>query len=517
MRDAVELATDVYLPAGGEPRPALVQRTPYGKCIELIVSLTFAPHDAVERGYAVIVQDCRGCGSSDGEFHAFVDERPDGHDTIEWVAAQPWCDGRVGIYGSSYMGATVLQAAVDAPASLQAAMAYLTGPNFYDGWVYTGGALELGNGLRWTLDMADRIANWHNPPGADAVRAHVARFRADQLAFLRSGGELRTLPGPAELPHWQEWLDHPEYDDYWRSLDVVAAAREGRLRVPLLQVAAWYDPFARSQLALYEALDGEQRLVVGPWDHNAYLSPGTNTTAGTRDFGPRAASGRAGVGPLALDWFDHWFAGAEDGLPPIRYFAIGPDEWRDADTWPPPHEPQSWYLHTGGKLSMAPPPEKSADSFSYEPESQAPTLGGRHVLGFVPSGVQDQRGIAEREDVLVYRSDPLAEPLTIAGPVRLELQLESTAATVDVVATLADVAPSGEVGNVADGILRFEPNGGGAVTVELGHTAYEFAAGHRLGLHVTGSSFPRFEPRPKPSTQRVLHGSALVLPVSTAA
>jgi putative CocE/NonD family hydrolase len=517
MREGVELATDVCLPPGDEPRPALLQRTPYGKNVPLIVSLTFEPADAVARGYAVVVQDCRGCGGSDGEFHAFVDERADGHDTIEWVSAQPWCDGRVGVYGSSYMGATAFQAAIDAPAALRVAMAYLTGPNYHDGWVYTGGAFELGLGLRWSFDQAERIAGWRDSARADEIRELVARFRADPIGFCGSSFDLRALPGLAELPHWREWLDHPEYDDFWRSLDVVAAADEGRLGVPLLQVAAWYDPFARGQIALHNTLGGDHRLVVGPWDHNAYLSPETLTTAGARDFGEGAAGGRVGVGPLALDWFDRWLgSGADDGLPPVRYFAIGPDEWRSAEEWPPPHETKRWYLRSGGLLATAPPEQEPADSLPYDPESPAPTLGGRHVLGYVPSGVQDQRRLAVRDDVLVYASHPLAEPLTVAGPIRLEVHLRSSASPADVVVTVVDVDPSGAAWNVAEGILRLQPTTG-AVTVELGEAAYEFARGHRLGLHVTSSSFPRFDRSPVPATRQVLHDgahpSALVLPV----
>ena len=519
MRDGVELATDVYRPPGDEPRPALLQRTPYGKDVPLIVSLTFEPSEAVASGYAVVVQDCRGCGRSDGEFHAFVDERADGHDTIEWVAAQPWCDGRVGVYGSSYMGATALQAAIDAPPALRAAMAYLTGTNYYDGWLYTGGAFELGLNVRWSLDQAERIANWRDVPHADEIRKLVARFRADPIGFCSASSDLRRLTGIAELPHWRDWLDHAEYDDYWRSLDVLADAREGRLGVPLLQVAGWYDPFASGQIALHATLKGDHRLVVGPWDHNAYFSPETWTTAGARDFGDRAAGGRAGVGPLALRWFDRWLgSGRDHDLPPVQYFAIGPDEWRSADEWPPLHETQSWYLRSGGLLATTPPSQESEDSFLYDPESPAPTLGGRHVLGYVPSGVQDQRAIADRDDVLVYTSDPLADSVSIAGPIRLEIHLRSSASTTDVVATLVDVAPSGAAWNLAEGILRFKPDRA-AATVELGNTAYEIPRGHRLGLHVTSSSFPRFGRSPAPSSQEILHDnehpSALVLSVQS--
>jgi hypothetical protein len=575
VRDGVRLATDVFRPAGDGPHPALLLRTPYGKQNRATWGpALFEFDDAVERGYAVAVQDCRGTTASEGRFAPILQERDDGHDTIRWVADQPWCDGRVGVWGMSYMGVTALQACVDAPPALRAAVAYVTAGDHTTSWGRTGGAFELGFNLRWMLDQA--AAQLARPGAVDealaaAVRDEIDRFWADHQGFYRASLDPAALaPAAAStVPIYRQLLDH----DATAMARVDTAAQAERFTAPVLAIAGWQDGMLRSLLRLHAALVARgpaglrdhHRLIVGPWDHGAYLSPMTGAMAGVRHFGRGAAGGRAGLKDRALGFLDRWLRdGGEDGgdgaaaSPPVRYFAMGPDRWVDADAWPPPAgaEPERWYLWSGGRansrhgdgrLDPVPPPAQPADGFVDDPADPVPTTGGRALLyPFIPAGFQDQAEVEERDDVLVYTSAPLVEPVSVEGTITLELFVRTSAPTTDLCATLADVgasasasagagsgAGSGAGGrslSVADGITRLglgTPGGVRPVTVDLGDTSYRFDAGHRIRLLVASSSFPRFDRNRnvgpgadpaagRPAVQQLLHDpahpAALVLP-----
>ena len=240
MRDGVGLATDVYRPDDGERHPVLVHRTPYSKGNGWFVSgLIFNPLDAVERGYVVLVQDTRGRMSSEGEWEPFVQEAADGYDTVEWAAEQPWSTGNVGIYGSSYMGVTTVQAMLAAPPHLKAGLAYVTGANYHNGWTYSGGAFELGFNLWWTnflgWDTVTRVKVSEDERAE--LLGRLAATAADPWSAAR---RLPLIDQPAfeegVASYWRTWMEHPTYDEYWRQIDGVARADE--ISAPLLQVAA---------------------------------------------------------------------------------------------------------------------------------------------------------------------------------------------------------------------------------------------------------------------------------------
>jgi uncharacterized protein len=518
MRDGVRLATDIYRPDDNERHAVLLHRTPYSKSNAWFVGgLILNPVDAAQRGYVVLIQDTRGRFLSEGEWEPFVNEGADGYDTIEWAAEQPWSNGSVGIYGSSYMGVTTLQALVASPPHLKAALSYLTGANYQNGWTYSGGAFELGFNLWWTnflgWDTAARIKV--SDEDRAGLLGELAQMAADPWSAAR---QLPLIDMPAfddgVAEYWRAWLEHPGYDDYWARVDVLG--RAGEIDAPLLQIAAWYDNFMRGHLDLWRALKGGQhRMVVGPWDHEAYLSLGLSR-AGERDFGPLAISGPTLVADLAFQWFDHWLFGKEAPLmstPPIRYYVMGRDEWVDAEAWPPKSTPTDFYLSSAGAansrfgdgvLSTEASPGQIADSYRYDPNDPVPSVGGRTLHpNFGPGGVKDQRSVEERDDVLVYTSVLLTSPVEIAGTVTVTLFASSSARDTDFTAKLIDVEPDGYCANVAEGIIRaryrngtseelMEPGEVYEFHIDLWDVAYLFPSGHRIRLEISSSNWPRF-------------------------
>ena len=520
MRDGVRLATDVYRLDSAEPGPVLVHRNPYDKSVaQHVGSQMLNPIVAAEHGYTVVVQDCRGCFASEGVMDLYSQEFDDGYDCVEWAATQPWSNGRVGIYGSSYMGVTALLAAVAAPPHLKAAASYLTTGNFHEGWMYTGGAFELGFNMGYTQVKA-RQAIARRSIHADraaALMAELGTSGANRLELCRHLplDEAPVLRERDVLPYWHDFLDHPTYDDYWRRLDV--AGRADEIQAPILHIAGWYDQFLKGHLDLNRALDAHpnihvrdtHRFVIGPWDHNSYEGHRLSA-AGEREFGLAAISGVIAVSGLVLEWFDRWLCDVEGPMfaePRVRYFSMaGPDQgWRTATDWPPPTTPSPWYLGDRIGLTVERPTVPGARSFDFDPNDPVPTVGGRTFsLAAGGGGVQDRAEVAQRDDVLVFESAPLDKPISVGGNVRAPLWVMSSAVDTDFTAHLVDVEPSGYCVPVADGIQRaryrnsveapefLTPDEPTELTIDLWDTAYTFAAGHRIRLEISSSSFPRW-------------------------
>jgi putative CocE/NonD family hydrolase len=564
MRDGVRLATDVYLPDGPGPFPTLVTRIRGARSSGFIVGvLILNPLEAVERGYAVVVQEVRGRAGSEASWHPFVHELDDGADCLEWVLAQPWCDGRVGTYGTAYSASTALYLSASGRDEVKALAVLGTGADIHDGWVYTNGAFELGWNVYWaymtaaeTIKRLDVDEETRKELQREYERAIIeapaiaARLPISDHPLLDRVGETQ----------YREWLDHPDYDDYWASFDILALA--GRLRAPMLSLIGWHDNFLKSHFDLYRALAGRapHRLVVGPWEHTSYVSPFSTSRVGAAEFGPRAVSGVALSTPLLLDWFDRWIRGADTGpAGGVRYWQLGEDEWREAEAWPPPSGEQRWFLRSGGGantrhgdgiLATAPATgEEPADSYLYDPLDPAPTVGGKTLMPTImTAGTEDQSAVEERSDVLCYTSPVLTTPVVTHGPVTVELWAASSAADTDFTAKLVDVLPDGRTLNLADGIVRaryrestrqrsapLEPGVATRFEIDLWDLAHTFLPGHRIRLEISSSNFPRFDRNTNTgnelgvdgpddvstAAQQVFHDavrpSALVLPVATGA
>jgi uncharacterized protein len=523
MRDDCRLSADVFRPASG-PCPVLVHQPYQNRRTKESLGLMLNPLNAVERGYAVVLADARGTWRSEGDWQPFHGHAEDGYDTVEWCAAQPWCTGEVGVYGCSGMGVTAMRTAVAAPPHLRAAMLAWTGGTYHDGWAYTSGVLELAWSQRWCLSMA-AVGLMRLPAGER--RDELAR----QLQATRDPWALvERLPlsdglMPRELTPWfDDWLEHRTYDDYWREVD--SAAQANQIQVPMLQLGGYYDIFFPGQIAVHHALRTHpdvrvregSRCILGPWTHNSYLMH-RETRTGVWNWGPLADSGARAVTPLMLDWFDLWLkqgATEAQALPPVRYFVMGRREWREAPDWPPATTERQLYLRSGGRANSssgdgvldasAPGATEPCDSYTYDPFDPVPTVGGATLAPeeLMSEGIQDQRPVESRADVLVYSSAHLATELTVAGVPSVTLFAHSSCVDTDFTAKLVDVEPSGFCANIAEGITRvrhrngfdrdelIEPARVYEISIPMLDVAHTFAAGHRIRLEITSSNFPRF-------------------------
>ncbi len=371
MRDGVVLRADVLLPQQEGRFPVLIYRTPYGKEPALKEYTTF--QHAVERGYAVVVQDVRGRYASAGEFRPYQNEGRDGYDTIEWAAQQPWSTGAIGTFGLSYPGALQWLAAVENPPHLKAmvpAMTFSTPQNFF----YSGGLWDM-SWIEWIWDnIAPDVRVKKNLPGPKTYEEAIASWR-------QTGSKMQqTLPllDLAELkdvaPYYYDWLRHPPDDSWWGWCELRNKYRN--VHAAVLNLSGWYDDnygpegattnFAGLLKSRAGQKNPETHLLIGPWVHG--VTSTAKTKSGEREFGPSAT---IDYDEVVLGWMDHFLRGMKNGDDrerPVRYFVMGDNHWRDADAWPPAAQSTPYYLlpsADGGRLeslSLGPPHQKQGYS-----------------------------------------------------------------------------------------------------------------------------------------------------------
>lgn len=527
MRDGVTLASDVYRPVVGGPFPVVLIRTPYNK--EVFASLLLVAPDPLrlaQADYAVVVQDCRGCGSSGGEFTPFFQEAQDGSDTIAWITAQPWAKGPVGMAGGSYLGAVQWLAASKGPAALQAMAPSITTAQYYQPWTYQGGAFQLGFCLFWALgyialpEFQRRLARRQGT----LTELSTAMHAFANIEALYRHRPLVSLPEFQQvIPFYLDWLSHPEFDDYWQAIAPGTAYHQ--LATPALIIGGWYDLFLAGTLASYLSLRQHAvsdtarrpRLLIGPWSHGVW-----HGIFAERDFGLLASTDAIDITGEQLRWFDYWLAGEENGAnddPPVKIFVMSRDQWREEEDWPLPDTRYCrYYLSSGGHactiygdgtLSTERVGNEPPDHYSYDPTDPTPTCGGATLLPGAQTGVnagpRDQREVELRKDVLVYTTPPLAHDLEVIGPVKLILYAASSARDTDFTGKLVDVYPDGRAVILTDGILRaryrnsfsraelLQPGTIYELHIDLVATANVFKAGHCIRLEVSSSNFPRFD------------------------
>jgi hypothetical protein len=498
MRDGVILRADVYRPETEGRIPAIVNRTPYDRTSPLIQLAAIEPQRVVEAGFALVCQDVRGRFGSEGQFYAFVPDRDDTVDTIEWTAARPWCDGAVGMAGRSYAATVQWLGARARPPSLRAISPIVTGSDFFNGWIYEGGAFQLGFNVFWIWLMSEP----RSVGKLDQVYRHLP---------------LRTLPVPdlAWARLYAHWLAHSTDDHYWRSLAINRHYEQ--VEIPALIVGGWYDMFIRGTLENFVGMrargGSEQaragtRLLIGPWAHGSTYGPYPD-----HSFDLFAPSDAFDVSELQLRFFAHHLRGDANGLdeePPVRIFVMGENRWRDEDDWPLARATETpLYLRENGQLAREPPGDERPDEFVYDPNDPAPTVGGPTSLPArmmkANSGPLDQLRLDGRADVLVYTSVPLEEPLEVTGHLAVRLHAATSAPDTDFVAKLVDVWPDGTAIILAEGVLRtrfregfdrelpVEPDRPYEYRIDLAATSNAFLPGHCVRVMITSSSFPRFD------------------------
>jgi len=526
MRDGVTLYADIYRPDGTGPYPTILQRTPYDKSTALSNTM-LDPIRAAKEGFAVVIQDTRGRHTSEGEFYAFRDDIEDGYDTVEWAAARPWSNGKIGMFGASYVGATQWLAATSRPPHLVTIVPTVTASNYHDGWTYQGGAFELGFNMSWTL-LQLTLANFKNVSGVqDIPRERRADLIHDVDNMTEGFNHLPTKDFPGLdsglAKYYYDWLAHPDFDDYWKKLCI--EERHSEIDVPAMHFGGWYDIFLggtiRNYLGMKESGASEtarngQKLIIGPWAHGARGS----TMAGRHYFGIMADPAATDVDGVHLRWFDHWLNDANNGITddaPVKIFVMGDDAWRDEQEWPLARAVETkFYLHSGGKanskhgdgtLSTENPQSESSDVFLYNPADPAPTTGGALCCNpyFAANGAYDQNEVEERQDVLVYSTPPLEKDVEVTGPVTVTLWASTSATDTDFTAKLVDVCEDGCARNLTDGIIRaryrdsmsnptlLEPGKAYRYEIDLWATSNVFKAGHQIRLEISSSNFPRFD------------------------
>jgi putative CocE/NonD family hydrolase len=515
-RDGVVLRADVYRPAAEGKYPVLLQRTPYNKD----GAVDFAMQ-AVAHGYIVVVQDVRGRYASDGEWYPFKNEMNDGYDTIEWAAGLADSNGKVGMFGGSYVGATQMLAAVTHPPHLAAICPVVTASNYHENWTYQGGAFEQWFNESWTTGLAQdtlnrKIRKEAKPDEGDMV------LPLTEYPVIQTKMQTGSVESSHELaPYFADWAKHPEYDDYWKQWAI--AERYGEIQVPALTVAGWYDIFQGGSLLNYQGMRDhagndaarkEQRLVVMIGGH-----AGGGRKIGAVDFGPAAAEYDEHA--LTLEWYDYILQGKQNEFATnkrVKLFVMGENKWRWEDDWPLKRAQETkFYLHSEGKanssagkgsLSESAPAKEALDSFVYDPAKPVPTVGGPLCCGAFHGklGPQDQSEVEKREDVLVYSTAPLDKDTEVTGQVKLILYAKSSAVDTDFTGKLVDVGPDGFARDLTEGILRarYRESTQGAAKllkpgevykyeIDLWSTSNIFLKGHSIRLEVSSSNFPRFD------------------------
>lgn len=549
MRDGVKLYADVYRPRREGRFPTLITRTPYGVQRD-------GMHEAVIRfaqhGYAVVVQDTRGRYESEGAWDPFRNEANDGFDTVEWAAGQAWSNGKVGMHGGSYLGHVQWQAATMAPPHLTTIFPVLASTSIYHNTFFHGGAFKLALAFGWgAVRMPNRIMNpqyWHTESYAPQ------ELKYDQIVWTLPLTELDLASSGQRVGFFRDWLKHQSYDSYWKAIS--DEERFGKVRVPTYSLGGWFDLLVggtingfrgvRANGATAAAREGA-KLIIGPWGH------GPTRKYGDVDFGPTAMRD---LFDLELRWNDRHLKGIQNGIDreaPVELFVMGVNKWAQFADWPVPGTRFTpLYLTSGGQANSArgdgrlqfEVPGAGKDGYEYDPRNPVPSVGGNDCCGApFPAGPRDQRPVEARQDVLVYSTEILKEPVTIAGPVEMRLFAATDGRDTDFVTKLVDVFPDGSAINLAEGILRarfhrgldrmelLEPGKMYEFVIDMRGTANVFQPGHRIRVDVTSSNFPQYDRNPntgedlgvsarvRTAKQTVFHGGAgrshIVLPVVT--
>jgi putative CocE/NonD family hydrolase len=499
MRDGVKLAADVWLPEAPGRYPVLLARTPYMKTS---LGLSEWAVYFASRGYVFAVQDTRGRGDSEGEFDAFFSEGKDGYDTIEWLAAQPWSNGRVGTLGPSYLGTVQWLTAREQPPHLVCMAPTASAGRWFEETPYMGGAFSEAFALAWVNEISGRIDQEPNQESVNwgKVLAHRPLLTADSVMGRK-------------MPLYRDWLTHSTTGPYWDRLRF-APKDFARIAIPTLTLTGWYDADQPGSLFYWRGLTANapnrdrQFLIVGPWRHVEAFRGGS-TKVGDSEFSPESIVDTHAIHLAFFDWCLKAKSSRFDS-PRARIYVTGANVWRSLDDYPPgAATTQPLYLTSAGhansstgdgKLSWDRAGDLPPDRFTFDPKNPVP--------GNLDDWGLDRQAVEGRDDVLVYTSDVLKEPIEVMGSVVVNLQAASDASDTDFTAVLSDAGPDGRALRLGPlvGIRRARYRNGydreelltpGKVEnfrIELFDIAHSFAAGHRIRLEISSSAAPNYNP-----------------------
>ncbi len=487
-------------------------RQPYGRDI---ASTVVYAHPAwfARHGYNVVIQDVRGRGGSEGSFYPFRHEGRDGAETIAWLRTRPESNGRIGMYGFSYQGATQLLAAAEQPDGLECIAPAMTACDLFAGWFYHNGALRLSASLGWGLQMlkedARRLGLYEASARLEAAWLNV-RSQAMHLPY----GTHPAIMDPALPSYVRDWFAHPAPGEFWSSMDV--SERADCIKVPALHVSGWYDTYLEGSIRGFDLLrrnagSGHARqhqyLLAGPWVHIPW-----SDRAGEGSFGPEAL---LDTDSLLIRWFDHWLkdAGTWAAEPRVRHFVLGANVWREADDWQGDSGVRL-YLHSDGRANsikgdghlttLEPATAEPPDLFVYDPEVPVAAPGGP----MSQPGLFDQTAIEAGNNVLVYTSEPLSEPMHVFGAPHVSLYLATSAPSADLTTKLVRVLPSGRAESISTGAARSSFLFGENYQADTIHlwefhmepTSCMFSPGERLRIEIAGCAFPLYDRNPGNNT-----------------
>jgi putative CocE/NonD family hydrolase len=497
-------------------------------------------------GYNVVIQDVRGRGDSEGDFYPFRHERADGAETIAWIRSRPESNGKVGMYGFSYQGMTQLLAAVEDPEGLVCIAPGMTAYDLYHGWFYHNGALRLASSLGWGLQMLKEDARRLELTAAsDALEGAWLNLRAQPLsAPYRQNPVLLHAGLPAYVLNW---IDHDSPSPYWSEMDASQSIQ--KIKIPALHVSGWFDAYLKGSVDGFLALTARagsklardnQYLIAGPWMHIPW-----GDLVGDQKLGPEAL---LDTDSILLRWFNHWLkdSGEFDIEPKIRHFALGANRWFEADAWARSStmelflrstEQANSRKGTGVLSAIAPTTEEPRDVYVYDPEVPVHAPGGPACL----TGPTNQAGLEMGNNLLVYTSAPLREPVHVFGHPEVEIYCSTSTPSADLVVKLVRATPTGRAEFICIGIARssylfhestYKADSIHHWRIALEPTSCVFLSGESIRLEVAGSAFPLYDRNPsvegvkpsvasvwnwKRSTHSVLHepghASLLRLPI----
>ncbi len=465
MKDGVKLSTDIYLPKVEGKYPVILVRTPYKKkALEKGGALYTA------QNYVLIAQDCRGKFESEGKFYPFINEREDGLATVEWIRQQPWCNGKIGGWGGSYVGYTQW-AIADV---LDCITPELTSASMYD-LIYPGGAFSLATAFNWGLVVDAKTVNHVKPEKI---------LDSYWILPLSIADDSTTK----DIAYINDWLAHEEYDEFWQAQNHRQTAK-----APVVSLAGWYDIFLGPQIVDFQSLDenirNKSRLIIGPWCHGKQ--------AWDNDYGGGAKKGNktnwmAGffnenLKDKSFNYDDPVFKNKMYNL-----FVMGRDEYYASNSWPPKAvEFIPYYLGPENQLSLNLPSGEGKVSYTYDPVDPFPNKGGTFLGMNVGAAVQNEN--LTRGDQLVFETDILDSELILLGPLAATIYVSSDVQSTDFYISLHDVMPNDTIINIQESGKKVTMDPGvNKIDLDIWATGYQLNPGHKLRVVITSSLFPRY-------------------------